>query len=153
MLKTWKLRRSAVVASLAVLSAWILAVTATAAPPAAEKDVPAAASPGAAAIEKAAKNNKYLFIFFFAGQDAYTGAMNGLFQTAMAKMTDRADSTAIYAADPAEKRSSTSSRSAGLPCRWSWPSRLPGPPPVLFPRSSKRPNFKRLSSAPVRPSA
>ena len=29
--------------------------------------------------------------------------MNGLFQTAMAKMTDRADSTAIYAADPAEK--------------------------------------------------
>ncbi|MGO8749433.1 MAG: hypothetical protein ACLQNE_26030 [Thermoguttaceae bacterium] len=103
MLKTWKLRRSAVVASLAVLSAWILAVTATAAPPAAEKDVPAAASPGAAAIEKAAKNNKYLFIFFFAGQDAYTGAMNGLFQTAMAKMTDRADSTAIYAADPAEK--------------------------------------------------
>ena len=103
MLKTWKLRRSAVVASLAVFSAWILAVTATAAPPAAEKDVPAAASPGAAAIEKAAKDNKYLFIFFFAGQDAHTGAMNGVFQTAMAKMTDRADAMAIYVADPAEK--------------------------------------------------
>ena len=30
----------------------------------------AAASPGATAIEKAAKDNKYLFIFFYAGQDA-----------------------------------------------------------------------------------
>jgi hypothetical protein len=29
--------------------------------------------------------------------------MNGVFQTAMAKMTDRADSMAIYVADPAEK--------------------------------------------------
>ena len=85
------------------VGAWILAVAATAAPPAAEKDVPAAASPGAAAIEKAAKNNKYLFIFFYAGQDAHTGAMNGVFQTAMAKMTDRADAMAIYVADPAEK--------------------------------------------------
>jgi hypothetical protein len=62
-----------------------------------------ATSPGEAAIEKAAKNNKYLFIFFFAGQDAHTGAMNGLFQTATAKMTDRADATAINVADPAEK--------------------------------------------------
>ncbi len=61
------------------------------------------ASPGATAIEKAAKDNKYLFIFFFTGQDAHTGAMNGVFQTAMAKMTDRADSMAINVADPAEK--------------------------------------------------
>lgn len=61
------------------------------------------ASPGATAIEKAAKDNKYLFIFFFTGQDEHTGAMNGVFQTAMAKMSDRASSMAINIADPAEK--------------------------------------------------
>jgi hypothetical protein len=74
----------------------------------AEAAVPAAGSAssvsrGTAALEKAAKDNKYLFVFFFAGQDAHTGAMNGVFQTAMAKMTDRADAATIYVADPAEK--------------------------------------------------
>ncbi len=57
----------------------------------------------ATALEKAAKDNKYLFIFFFAGQDEHTGAMNGVFQAAMAKMADRANGIAIYLADPAEK--------------------------------------------------
>ena len=64
---------------------------------------PAATSPGAIAVEKAARDSKYLFIFFYAGQDAQTAAMNGVFQATMAKMTDRADSVAIYVADPAEK--------------------------------------------------
>jgi hypothetical protein len=63
----------------------------------------AVASPGTTAVEKAAKDNKYLFIFFYDGQDAHTGAMNGVFQAAMAKMTDRANGIALYAADPAEK--------------------------------------------------
>jgi hypothetical protein len=102
MLKMWKMRRSAMVASLLVLLSCMTALTATAVTPA-TATAPAAVSPGAAAIEKAAKDNKYLFIFFFAGQDAQTGAMNGVFQTAMAKMTDRADSMTIYATDPAEK--------------------------------------------------
>jgi hypothetical protein len=62
-----------------------------------------AASHAAAALEKAAKDNKYLFIFFFAGQDAQTGAMNGVFQAAVAKMSDRANGIAVYLADPAEK--------------------------------------------------
>jgi hypothetical protein len=57
----------------------------------------------ATALDKAAKDNKYLFVFFFAGQDEHTGAMNGVFQGAMAKMTDRARGIAIYVADPAEK--------------------------------------------------
>jgi hypothetical protein len=61
------------------------------------------ASRAATALENAAKDNKYLFIFFFAGQDEHTGAMNGVFQAAMAKMADRAKGIAIYVADPAEK--------------------------------------------------
>jgi hypothetical protein len=60
-------------------------------------------SRAATALQAAAKDNKYLFIFFFAGQDAHTGDMNGVFQAAMAKMTDRAKGIAIHVADPAEK--------------------------------------------------
>lgn len=63
----------------------------------------AAINPGAAAMEKAARSGKYLFVFFYAGQDPQTTAMHAVFQTAMARMTDRADSMAIYVADPAEK--------------------------------------------------
>ena len=60
-------------------------------------------SQGQAAIDRAAAAQKYIFIFFYAGQDSHTSAMKGVFDTAMAKMTDRADATAIYIADPAEK--------------------------------------------------
>lgn len=62
-----------------------------------------AASPGATAIEKAVKDNKYLFIYFYAEQNPNASSMYGAFQTAMAKLADRAASTAIQAADPAEK--------------------------------------------------
>jgi hypothetical protein len=86
----------------ALLASWSGNQPAVAAP-SSEGAAPTAASPGAAAIEKAAKDNKYLFIFFYAGQDTNTGAMYGVFQTAMAKMTDRANSMAIHVAEPAEK--------------------------------------------------
>jgi hypothetical protein len=76
---------------------------ATAAELPANANVQSTASPSAVALDRAAKDNKYVFIFFFAEQDAQTTAMNGVFQTAMAKMTDRATSTAINIADPAEK--------------------------------------------------
>jgi hypothetical protein len=65
--------------------------------------VQAAPSAGAAALAKAARDNKYLFVYFYAASDAHTAAMNGVFRTAMAKMSDRADATAIHVADPAEK--------------------------------------------------
>jgi len=70
----------------------------------AEESGAVAASPGAAAIEKAAKADKYLFVFFFDGEDSHTGAMKRVFEAAMAKMTDRADSIAVSVTDPAEKR-------------------------------------------------
>lgn len=102
MLKTLKMKQLAMVAFLVVLVGWMMTLTTSAAPPAATS-APAAASPGAVAIEKAAKDNKYLFIFFFSGEDSHTSAMKGVFQAAMAKMTDRADSMAINVADQAEK--------------------------------------------------
>lgn len=101
MLQGLETKRSAFVVSLVMLSVWMTSLV-TAGTPATESAA-AATSPGAAAIEKAAKDNKYLFIFFYAGQDSQTAAMNGVLQNAMAKLKDRANSTAIYVADPAEK--------------------------------------------------
>ena len=61
------------------------------------------ASRATAAMEKAAKDNKYLFIFFFAGQDENTSALSGVFQTALAKLSDRAKGITVNVTDPAEK--------------------------------------------------
>jgi hypothetical protein len=101
--KLTKMAQFSILSLLAVILAFWPAGRAGQAAEPAGGAAPVAASPGAAALEKAAKDNKYLFIFFYAGQDTETGAMYGVFQTAMAKMVDRADSMAIYVADPAEK--------------------------------------------------
>jgi hypothetical protein len=60
-------------------------------------------SQGQAVIDRAAAAQKYIFIFFYAAEDSHTSAMKSVFDTAMAKMTDRAESIAINIADPAEK--------------------------------------------------
>ena len=66
-----------------------------------------AASPqvsrGMAAIENAARSNKYLFIFFWKQNDQNTGAMFQKYKEVMPKMADRADPLVIHVADPAEK--------------------------------------------------
>ena len=103
MLKRLTRKRSVVLASLAVLSVWMMTVATTAAPPAGNKNAPAAASPGATALEKAAKNNKYLFIFFWQEKSEQTNTMWGVFQTATKKFADRADAVQLNVADPAEK--------------------------------------------------
>jgi hypothetical protein len=64
---------------------------------------PAAASPGAAAIEKAANDNKYLFVFFWKDDTQQSRVMRGVFQAAVAKMTDAAQSVEIQTGDPAEQ--------------------------------------------------
>jgi hypothetical protein len=103
MLKTLKLKRSAMVVFLVVSVGWMTALTASAAPPASET-APAATSPGAAAIEKAAKANKYLFIFFWKDDAQHSGPMQGVFQAAMAKMSDTTESVEIQTTDPAEQQ-------------------------------------------------
>ena len=107
-----------------VVAILILAVSATAitaqqrvarAPSATEQAGAANVSQGQAAIDRAAAAGKYIFIFFYAGQDSQTNAMKGVFDTAMAKMTDRADAIAIYAADPTEKSILDKFRVRGAP--------------------------------------
>ncbi len=102
-MKAKEMTQFTILSLLAVMLAMCIAGPAVHAAAPNEAAAPVAASPGAAAIEKAAKDNKYLFIFFYATKDTNTDAMYGVLQTAMAKMTDRANSIAIYVADPAEK--------------------------------------------------
>lgn len=63
----------------------------------------AAASPAAAALEKAAKDNKYLFVFFWKDDTQQSRVMRGVFQAAMAKLSDVAATVEVQTADPAEK--------------------------------------------------
>ena len=61
------------------------------------------ASKGTAAIQHAAAADKYLFVFFWREKSQQTSAMWGVFQSAMSKVADRAESVAINVSDPAEK--------------------------------------------------
>lgn len=63
---------------------------------------PQTTSQGMAAIQRAASNDKYLFIFFWKEKNQPTSNMWGVFQSAMSKVADRADSVAINVTDPAE---------------------------------------------------
>lgn len=57
---------------------------------------------GLAAIERAAKANKYLFVFFYRQQDERTGAMGRVFDDTVKSLAGRADWVAIPISDPAE---------------------------------------------------
>jgi len=102
MLKTSKLKWSAMVVFLVVLVGWMMTLATSAAPPTTET-VTTVASRGAAAIEKAAKANKYLFIFFWKDDAQHSGPVQGVFQSAMAKMSDTTESVEIQTTDPAEQ--------------------------------------------------
>jgi hypothetical protein len=54
------------------------------------------------AISRAAKANKYMFVFFYRAEDGPTQAARKTFDAAMEKLTDRAMSTAVNVADPLE---------------------------------------------------
>ncbi len=73
----------------------------------AEQAAPAEASEGSgegfAAVRRAAESGKYLFLFFFKEQDEQTRAMRKIFEPAMAKAVDRADSIQIDVTDDAEQ--------------------------------------------------
>ena len=75
--------RLAIELSLAVMLGLGMTTDAKAASPT-EGSAPTA-SRAAAALETAAKHNKYLFIFFFDKEDSHTSAMKGVFQKAMAE--------------------------------------------------------------------
>ena len=60
-------------------------------------------SKGLAAIDAAAQNNKYLFIFFWKTNDQQSRNMYGVFHSAMAKMAQSADAIGIQTTDEREK--------------------------------------------------
>ena len=67
------------------------------------KAAPAPAANAMAAIDRAARAKKYLFVFFWRGQLEPTLAMRKVFEAARAKVSERADSLAVRVTDPAEK--------------------------------------------------
>lgn len=60
-------------------------------------------STGAPALENAAKNGEYAFVFFYRNEDARTSQLRSVFDGAVAKVTDRAEPVVIRVDDPAEK--------------------------------------------------
>jgi hypothetical protein len=58
---------------------------------------------GTAALRNAAEEDKYTFAFFYKDEDEGTQEMRQVFETAMEKVTDRAEHVVLNAADPSEK--------------------------------------------------
>jgi hypothetical protein len=63
---------------------------------------PAAPNRGIAAMDRAAKAGRHLFIFFYRQDDAQTQALGAVFNSAVAGTGGRADSIAIPITDPSE---------------------------------------------------
>jgi len=60
-------------------------------------------SKGLAAIDEAARDGKYLFIFFWKANDKQSQTMYGVFQSAMKKWAESADSIVVNVSDATEK--------------------------------------------------
>lgn len=58
---------------------------------------------GMAAIKQASEAGKYLFVFFSKADDEQTTAMRAVFEKAMTKIADRAESVAVNISDGSEK--------------------------------------------------
>jgi hypothetical protein len=127
-----KLMRFVIELSLAIALAFGMTVS-TKADPLADNAAPAA-SRAAAALETAAKHDKYLFIFFFDKDDSQTQAMKRVFDAAMQKMSARADGIAVNIADPAEKPIVDKFRARGAPMPTVLSIAPTGAPTQAFPK-------------------
>ena len=72
-------------------------------PPAPQGGGDAPTSAGSAAVERAAKAQKYLFILFYKSEDEQTRTIRQGLDALMEKVGDRADSIVIATVDPTEK--------------------------------------------------
>jgi hypothetical protein len=115
MLKTTHANRFGIrLLTLAILTAGLTAVAAMGAAP--EKDSKPIAGRAEAALKKAAKQNKYLFVFFFQdAEDMQTRTMYAVFQKALEKLKDRADGLGVNISDSAEKPIVEQFRARGAP--------------------------------------
>ena len=110
------------------------AATNVRAEPPKEKATPAA-SPASAALKKAAKHDKYLFVFFIQdAEDQQTRSMKAVLEKAMAKLADRADSIAVNVMDPAEKPIIERFRARGAPMPMVLSIAPTGAPTKAFPK-------------------
>jgi hypothetical protein len=107
-----------------------------------------AAGPAAAAINAAAKQNKYLFIFFFDKEDANTQAMKGVFDAAMQKLSDRAAGIAVNVADPAEKPIVEKFRARGAPMPTVLAIAPTGAPTQAFPKKFDEGDLRKAFVSP-----
>jgi hypothetical protein len=69
----------------------------------ASRTTPASTSKGLAAIDLAARSGKHLFIFFWKKDDEQSRNMYGVFQSAMDKWAESANSAGVQVTDPNEK--------------------------------------------------
>jgi hypothetical protein len=69
----------------------------------ASRAVSPSASKGLAAIDAAARDGKYLFIFFWKANDEQSRRLHGVFQSAMKKWSESTNSIGIQATDPNEQ--------------------------------------------------
>lgn len=75
----------------------------TPAPAVASRSVAPSTSRGLAAVDAAAREGKYLFIFFWQTNDEQSRSMYGVFQAAMTKWAASANAVGIQITDPNEK--------------------------------------------------
>jgi hypothetical protein len=132
--------------SLAITLAFGMNVDTKADPPAEGSAM--TASPAAAALETAAKHNKYLFIFFFDKDDSQTQAMKGVFDAAMQKMSDRAEGIAVNITDPAEKPIVDKFRARGAPMPTVLSIAPTGAPTQAFPKKFDEAQLQRAFVSP-----
>jgi hypothetical protein len=134
MSKTTRVTRLVIGLSLAAMLGLGMAIDVARAAPSGEKPAAAAASPATKALKTAAKHDKYLLILFFDKQDDQTNTMKGVLQKAMAKLSDRADSTAVNMMDPAEKPIVEQFRVRGAPMPMVLAIAPTGVPTKAFPK-------------------
>ncbi|MFC1835245.1 hypothetical protein ACFL2Q_11000 [Thermodesulfobacteriota bacterium] len=70
---------------------------------AAQSQQGAAAGKGLIALDRAARAQRYLFVFFYKNDDQQTRALGGVFNKATSRVADRADPVAVMTTNPAER--------------------------------------------------
>lgn len=93
----------AVVSTIALLGLCMAMPCQVVAQPAEGRTVASGTSRGMAAVNGAARNGKYLFIFFWKDGDQQSRTMFGVYQSAMEKWAKSTDSIGVQIEDPREK--------------------------------------------------
>lgn len=86
-----------------IVAMFLLGLAGSLHPATVQAESAASASPGLAAMQKAASNGKYVFIYFWKQNDRQTQEMFGVFQRGTAKLAESADAVSVNITDPKEQ--------------------------------------------------